>query len=394
MPEFLDTGDRRLVAWVAAIMVALLAIAYVLQPAAGQPIGTPSTYSSAWLGAKAAFLLLQQSGYQVERWIESPEQLPESSAEMTLIFAEPTLTGSATEKAAVARFVSTGGRLLVLGASGAAFAPLSSSKGIPDSDLTPRPFEAILPTALSRNAPEVTMVAPDQWKTLRGGQLSVYAKDGQPGVVWYRFGKGQVIWWAISSPLSNGSLREKGNLALFLNSVGPTSNRILWDEYFHGERRSLTSYFSKTPLPWAGLQLACIFAAMLFTFSRHWGPVRAPLSDSRLSPLEFVNTLGDLYETAHASPSAVAIAYQRLRTSLTRKLSLPAATKLAELSQAAAGRFGWSKDALFDTLLHAERAMRDIEPNDDEALDLIRQLQRYTQELEASKSPKETPNWK
>jgi hypothetical protein len=271
---------------------------------------------------------------------------------------------------------------------------LSSSKGIPDSDLTPKPFEAVLPTALSRNAQEVTMVAPDQWTTLRGGQLSIYAKDGQPGVVWYRFGKGQVIWWAISSPLSNGSLREKGNLALFLNSVGPSSNRILWDEYFHGERRSLTSYFSKTPLPWAGLQLACIFAAMLFTFSRHWGPVRAPLSDSRLSPLEFVNTLGDLYETAHASPSAVAISYQRLRSSLTRKLSLPAATKLAELSQAAAGRFGWSKDALFDTLLHAERAMRDIEPNDDEALDLIRQLQHYTQELEPSKSSKESPNWK
>jgi hypothetical protein len=394
MPEFLDGGDRRLIAWVAAIMVALLAIAYVLQPAAGQPIGIPSSYSSAWLGAKAAFLLLQQSGYQVERWIESPEQLPENSAGMTLIFAEPTLRGSANEKAAVVRFVSDGGRLLVFGASGAAFAPLSSSKGIPDSDLTPKPFEAILPMALSRNAPEVTMVAPDQWKTLRGGQLSIYAKDGQPGVVWYRFGKGQVIWWAISSPLSNGSLREKGNLALFLNSVGRSSNRILWDEYFHGERRSLTSYFSKTPLPWAGLQLFCIFAAMLFTFSRHWGPVRAPLSESRLSPMEFVNALGDLYESAHASPSAVGIAYQRLRSSLTRKLSLPAATKLAELSQAAAGRFGWSKDALFDTLLHAERAMRDIEPNDDEALDLIRQLQRFTQELEPSKSSKESPNWK
>ncbi len=36
--------------------------------------------------------------------------------------------------------------------------------------------------------------------------------------------------------------------------------------------------------------------------------------ESRLSPLEFVETWADLYESAHASPAAVGMAYQRFRT--------------------------------------------------------------------------------
>ena len=60
----------------------------------------------------------------------------------------------------------------------------------------------------------------------------------------------------------------------------------------------------KTPLPWAGWQIALAFAALLFTFSRRSGPLRMPLQESRLSPLEFVDTLGDLYQSAHAAPGS------------------------------------------------------------------------------------------
>ena len=265
---------------------------------------------------------MQQSGYQVERWESPPNELPKNAAGTTLIFAEPTERPSSAERAAVSHFVSSGGRLVVMGAAGANFAPLSSSIPIPDSDLTPKPFTSAVPSPLSRNAPEVTMVAPDEWKTLAPGQISIYERQGKTGAVWYRFGKGEVIWWAISSPASNGSIREKGNLALLLNSVGPPGSRILWDEYFHGMRRSLGSYFAATPLPWAGLQIAFLFLILLFTFSRRSGPLRALAVESRLSPLEFVDTLGSLYQSAQAAPAAVEIIYQRLRLALARRLSI------------------------------------------------------------------------
>src|SRR5882757_774451 len=136
MPAFFDSRDRQLVIGAAIVMVVLLGLTYVLRPLpAKQAIGTPSSYSTDWLGTKAAFLLLQQSGYRVERWESPPEELPEDAAGTTLIFAEPSERGSGAERAAVSRFVSTGGRLLVMGASGASFAPQSAAIPIPDSDL-------------------------------------------------------------------------------------------------------------------------------------------------------------------------------------------------------------------------------------------------------------------
>ena len=396
MPAFFDARDRQLVIGAVVLMVVLLGLTYVLRPVpAKQAIGTPSSYSTDWLGTKAAFLLLQQSGHRVERWESPPEELPEDAAGTTLIFAEPSERGSSAERAAVSRFVSAGGRLLVMGASGGSFAPQSSAVPIPDSDLTPKSFSALLPSPLSRNAPEVTMVAPDEWRSIGPSQLAIYDRNGKPGVVWYRFGKGQVIWWAISSPISNGSIRDKGNLALFLNSVGPSNSRVLWDEYFHGMRRSLTSYFAETPLPWAGLQLACAIAAILFTFSRRSGPIRMPAEESRLSPLEFVDTLGSLYQTARAAPAAVEIVYQRLRLSLSRRLGISAKAKLPVLCQAAADRLGWPSNALFNTLSDAERAMRDINPDDREALDLVRELHGYLERMDSQRKPAEMrPSWK
>jgi hypothetical protein len=377
-------------------MVVLLGLTYVLRPVpAQQAVGRPSSYSTDWLGTKAAFLLLQESGYRVERWESPPEELPEDAAATTLIFAEPSERGTSAERAAVSRFVSAGGRLLVMGASGASFAPQSASVGIPDSDLTPKLFSALLPSPLSRNAPEVTMVAPDEWSSLAPSQLAIYDRKGKPGVVWYRYGKGQVIWWAIASPISNGSIREKGNLALFMNSVGPPNSHVLWDEYFHGMRRSLSSYFAETPLPWAGLQIACAFAAALFTFSRRSGPVRMPAGESRLSPLEFVDTLGSLYQSAHAAPAAVEIVYQRLRLSLMRRLGIPARAKLQELCQAAADHLGWPANVFFNTLSDAERATRDINLEDTEALELVGELHGYLDRMDSQRNPtKERRSWK
>jgi hypothetical protein len=364
-------------------MLCLLGLTFALRPAEQQDIGSPSTYSSEWLGAKAAFELLQESGYRVERWISPPGELPSQTAGITLILAEPSERGSAEERAAISRFVFSGGRLLVTGAAGASFAPESHSVEVPSVDLSQKSFLAQLPSPLSRNAPEVTMVAPDEWRPLASSQLAVYTKDGKPGVVWYRFGKGEVIWWAISSPLSNGSIREKNNLALFLNSVGPPDSRVLWDEYFHGMRRSLGSYFATTPLPWAGLQVALVVVALLFTFSRRWGPVWMPPGESRTSPLEFVSTVGELYQSAHAAPGAVETVYQRLHSSLVRKLGVSSKVKLPELCRAASARLGWPEDALFHTLSQAERSMRDIDLDDDVALDLVRTLHDYLDRLEA-----------
>jgi hypothetical protein len=66
---------------------------------------------------------------------------------------------------------------------------------------------------------------------------------------------------------------------------------------------------------------------------------------------------------------------------------------LPELAHVAAVRYGWPEDALFQTLAQSERAMRDIELADTEALELVRELQRYAERLEPA-GPKEHVAWR
>jgi hypothetical protein len=389
MPAFLDAGDRRLLIAAGVVMVVLLALTFALAPAPKQQsIGSPSSYSSEWAGGRAAFLLLNQLGYRVERWELSPEELPSNPQGTVLILAEPE-EASVDERMAIRQFVMGGGRVLALGGAAASLVPDAEAIQIPDWNLKSKTFSALVPSPLTRNAPEITMVAPDAWTGHSASQLGVYGTTDKPVVVAYPVGRGEVIWWASSSPLSNGIIREKDNLTFFLNAVGPTTTRVLWDEYFHGARRSLLSYFAETPLPWAGLQVGIAFLAAMFTFSRRSGPIRVPAMESRLSPLEFVETLGDLYESADASPAAVGVAYQRFRTTLSRKLGVSTKAKLPEITRAAVSRFGWPEAALLDTLARSERAMRNINLDEKEALELVRQLHDYSNRIESARLTKQ-----
>jgi hypothetical protein len=384
MPAFLDASDRRLLIGAGIVMVLLLALTYALAPTpAQQSMGYPSSYSADWDGAKAAFLLLKEMGYRVERWEESPEDLPIDSQNTVLVLAEPLESGSTDERTAIRRFVLTGGRVVATGATAAHLVPELDATAVPDWNPQPKIYSALLPSPFTRDAPEITMVAPDAFASSPQPWLGLYGRDDKVGVVSYRVGKGEVIWWAASTPLTNGSIRDKGNLAFFLNCIGASSQRVLWDEYFHGAQGSLFSYFAETPLPWAGLQLGIVLLAVLFTFSRRVGPARVPAGESRLSPIEFVETLGDLYGSARASPAAVGVAYQRFRLSLSRKLGVPAQVKLPELCRAAVSRFGWPEAPLLDTLARSEEAMGNSKLHEKEALALVRRLHDYSALLDS-----------
>ena len=108
-----------------------------------------------------------------------------------------------------------------------------------------------------------------RWQMAHFGHLAIYTEGVNSVVVSYSYGKGQVIWWAAATPLSNAGIRQTGNLNLFLNSVGPPGERrVLWDEYFHGRRGSLWTYFAGTPISWGMAQLGLFAVALLLTFAR------------------------------------------------------------------------------------------------------------------------------
>jgi hypothetical protein len=384
MPQTLDHADRNLLIGAGVLLLALVIASALLSPqkiAGGA--GYPSTYSPSWDDAKAAYLLLQDLGYQVERWEQPPMEIGGEPDKEVLILADPVQPPTSDEQSAIRDFLHRGGCVVATGSYAAKFLPDAAAFEENDDIEEKIKFPALLPSPLVVGAPEITLAPPKNWKPWKTSQLVIYGNDDTAAVISYSVGNGQVIWWGADTPLTNGGIREAGNLALFLNSVGPAAGRrILWDEYFHGTHGSLWAYFARTPLPWVALQVAVVFLAILATYSRRNGPVRMPLKPSRLSPLEFVDTLGDLYASAHAGSAAVRIAYQRLRYLLTRQLGLSTNVTAADLARTASQSLAWEHGPLYGTLNRAERGMRTIDLQDEESLQLVQEIFDYTARLE------------
>ena len=109
---------------------------------------------------------------------------------------------------------------------------------------------------------------------------------------------------------------------------------------------------------------------------------------SRLSPLEFVETLGDLYSSAHAGPAAVRIAYQHLRHELTRRLGLPGNISDADLARTAHALLGWNESEFSGTLSGSQQAMNSGKLDDGATLPIVQQIFDYTSRLELKHAAK------
>jgi hypothetical protein len=226
------------------------------------------------------------------------------------------------------------------------------------------------------------------WGALSPSQIRLYGDSGSPVIVAWRIDAGEILWWAGPTPLTNEGIKRADNLKLFLNAVSgakadePVS--IYWDEYFHGQRSSLWSYIEKTPLVWGCLQLLFLALGLLFTFSRRSGPIFTPATVSRLSQLEFVETMGGLYQRAGATAIPVNVSYRRLRFLLTRQFGLAATTLDPELAETARQRLGFD-NRLSDVLQDAARSANLEKLSAKRALSLVRQLENYVLQLRTPK---------
>jgi uncharacterized protein DUF4350 len=396
MPVSLDPADRRILILFGGLLLGVLAIGAFLFPSdSAKGPSFPTTRSSASEGAKAAYLLLTDLGYTVERWALPPAELPQPASDTLLILAEPLLPASAEEISALNRFVNSGGRVLAIGQEAAKMVPQGGLLKVEANEAEWKIYRAVAPSPLTRGADEILVAPGTRWEMKHFGHLAVYAEGSQAAVVTYRVGKGRIIWWAAATPLTNAGITLSGNLQLFLNSVGPARGvRVLWDEYYHGERGTLRSYLEKTPVPLAFAQLGVLALALLLTFARRSGPVRPPQVAARLSPLEFVETLGDLYHRGHAGAAAASISVQHFRALLTRRLGLPAGAPIAQLHQAARDRLGWTEPGFYEALQAAERATRQSDIGDEDALRVVQSLEHYAELLQIKRrANKETQEW-
>jgi len=397
----LDGSDRKILIFAAAVMVVLIAATALVAPPQPAPAPPSSSFSPGADGAKAAYTLLSGLGYPIERWEQPLTELPEEPDGAVLILSDP-MTGpeSDIDQQHLARFVRRGGRLLCIGLDSTAFLPRGTSKSAeelvqPLAAVT-RNYSAVAVSPFTRGAPSITMAASVHWTGRHVGAAPLYANGGDIVAVTYPLGDGRIIWWAGSTPLANGGIRSAGNLEFLLNSIGPPGgNRILWDEYYHGERRTLPSYLAGTPVGWALLQAGLAYLALLLAFGRRTGPIRMPVTESRLSPLEFVETLGALYKSAGAASGAVDTEWKRFRYLAIRQLGLPASASFRQIYESVRDRRGFQKPGFFEAMQKADRGSRDSSLTSAEGLRIVESLGYYAGLLDFNRAgSKESTTWR
>jgi|SRR5579872_3818432 len=386
MQVAIDAADRKLLIVVGTLFVLLLGAVAFFTPPSGQGEGAlPSTYSSAPGGARAAYLLLEDLHYDVRRWENPPTELPSDVSNIVLIIADPLATPDSHEQAAIERFVRNGGRLLLTGSSIGDF--LSSAAILPQESDQETEFGDAIPSIFTQGAPTIVLHAEGLWRTVGASQLPLYGDPDHPSVVSWRLGSGRVLWWAGPDPLTNSGIVREKNLNLFLDAVtaplGSSGERpaIYWDEYYHGERASLWGYVQNTPVAWGIVQILILAAILFFTFGRRAGPLVTPFSEPRLWPLEFVDTLGSLYERAGAAPAAVGVVYRHFRSALSRRLRIPLTASESALAQAVEANLGWNTTTLAHTLRAAAAAGETGKLKPAEALAMIQELEYYEDKL-------------
>src|SRR5712692_2018154 len=167
----LDSGDRKMLYIVGGVLLLVLALIVVAgPPAESESHGIPSSHSYASDGACAAYGLLKDSGYSVERWQSSPLELAQDPSGVGLILADPIFPPSDEERRALRSFVEKGGRVLATGSAGGNILPRGSAGHSASLQTEWLTFAAQMPSAITRDAPEIQLPPTAQWRVASASQ--------------------------------------------------------------------------------------------------------------------------------------------------------------------------------------------------------------------------------
>jgi hypothetical protein len=369
------------------VMVLLIVAVVVLAPRKAEDDPRPTSTNNGPMGVKAAYMTLERLGWRVSRWdrplVElNAEMSDAAAARSTLVLAEPQYDETERKAllASVTRFLERGGRVIATGNTGALLlggemrGPSMLQSGLCESvPEGPGPLAA---------AGSVEMSDHGAWASDAPRYVTEQRCGGDDVVVTFAVGKGEAVWWSSATAMDNAELKNDGNLRLLLAAVGPGRD-VVFDEALFGAPRSMWDAAKGLPLVWLGLQAALLFVLLVLSFSRRRGPLRVPVMLPRSSPVEFAESMGDLYERGGATAAAVSAARRRLLQMLGREAGLPAsvlARAPEEIAEALGERVPGDWSALAGHLAEAAFVLEE-ERSAGNALALVRALRKDADEV-------------
>ncbi len=320
---------------VAGFLVLMLVCLFIGNPV--QHNLNRSSYDASPQGVRAAFLLLEELHYPVER-----SKHATGGAVKWVLFP----TSAKKDVDVLGRWVREGGALL-LADSATEFAQglgitLTSSK-----DAGKDTVEAAAGLDVAHLVGGAVRVdRPDQ-----RGRLLVRA-GGEPFVTVYRHGRGQI--WLVNRPefLQNQWIGKADNGVLVCRlaeaMLREHPGKLAFDEYFHGmrDRPGVIQLLFEPPTLWVTLQGLLVAGVLLWHYLPRFGTLRPPPSVRRRSKEEFLGAMAALLERKADYRDAYATVREDWLRELEQELGLPPQTPPEEVAREAARRRGVNPEEL------------------------------------------------
>jgi hypothetical protein len=265
----------------------------------------PSTFFTDRTGTRALLLVLQQILPATEQWRRPFSELPlqSASARSTLIVMGPDEALTEMEADKLDRWITAGGQLiLATNKEWRIRKPLKSNKLAKEGD------EFIDQGYLARNGLQMT--------------ADISGEDAVAAAIAKNVGNGRIVFVSDPYAFSNEALRDTDNAVWIATLTSEWADTVLIDEYHHGfgQRRDmmpLMGAFLISPWGFVCMQLALAGIVFMLGTRRRFGRPVEELPIERTSPIEAVEALGGLFETARARVLSVRTIHQYLNVQLT-----------------------------------------------------------------------------
>ncbi len=400
-----------------------------------------STYHSGPTGTRALHDFLNESGYKVIRWRETPQRLSSDSGKLVKTFVvvgQIRVRFTDEESAALTKWVAAGGRYVIIDRN-----PLGDSKesktgwnitskelDFPTLQTNPADVKQmtdkvtalrpVQPTVLTQNiqsvlpsrfASRMTVGPPAEGQTQTEGNQTENDEDAQQPqqeqtpppeqttstapvvhiaddkgalLIDYNYGAGSVVILSDPYIVSNGGIKLDDNLQLALNVITARDGLIAFDEYHQGKgavQNNLAGYFAGTPVLLIAGQIGLLVLLALWSNGSRFGrPL--PLSQvDRRSSLEFVASMAELQQRARAFDLAIENIYTRTRRVLARHAGLDYNSSRSEIASSIAARGTIDAHRLETLMRQCEEVINGAPCSWRESIDLVRRLREVESEL-------------
>ena len=421
------------------LLVILNTVSYVQEDQKGDFEYSPnrSTYHAGPTGTRALHDLLNESGYKVIRWRETPDKLLGDSGKPVntfVVIGQTKIEFTDDEAKSLREWVWRGGRLVLIDRQvDRSLAPQSQGWGLsavefayPTLEDNPgdtaqmtqgvTALQPVQPTVLTSTIQSVmpsrfaarlkivprgeqdivdeffstedseTEASHDEEEKFYPAAAPVVHIGNSEGalLVDYSYGAGRIA--VLSDPyiVTNSGIKLNDNLQLAINTLAAGEGLIAFDEYHQGRgvtQNAFATYFAGTPVLALAAQVVLVILLVLWTNARRFGrPLPLPQVDRR-SSLEFVSSMAELQERSRAFDLAIENIYTRTRRVLARYAGVNYNSSRSEIATRVAERSNIDGEKLDTLMRECEETINGAPISWRQTLDLVRRLREVEKDL-------------